>query len=941
MTAKPSLPVRGREEELSRVRSRLEEVTSGVGVVVIIEGRAGLGKTSLLDACESLAVDMSFRVGRGAAEPGRSVVDLEALLDALFDGEDPLVARSALSGLHISPEQTFWLMHDLQALIEEAALRNPLLICLDDLQWAGSSCALAMRNLPQRLASLPVAWVLAFRPNQGPPAVVDAKNELLESGAEFISLSPLDRNAAAELAADVLGAEPDDELLEKTERVHGSPFLLVEFFRGLQEEGIVSVTSGRARLLEDRVPRRISDSIQQRLSRMSPDAERLATVAASLGRRFSLRDLCDMTGMPGADLVEPVQELMDADIFADLDGELAFGHDLIREGARNSSPSAVRRGLDRQAVDVLLARGALPVEVAQQLAASADSGDDVAIATLLDAADALATTDPTAAADLAGRALELAPTRHPLRGPLVAQRAVSMFAAGLADEAVRFADTALRQNLPSEGEARVRRTIAGMFDISPDVRADNVRRALALPVLSAETRALLWASLFHNLVVAVRTEEAFLLRDKARDAIDASASSAGLFAFQLAESGLQYQLSNFGEALELLEAAARDGLPSEDDPRQHLADNFRASFLSALDRFEEAFGVADGNVAAAQRNRQNWALRMFETWRGRQLLQMGQLDGCATMLEGRFSAGEAHRIVGMLEAPTVVALGKLKMHTGDDKGAREVVEIAKIMLNASAPGVQRHALWYLALHAMYEDNPAEAHRWLCAGGEKERLAIFPLFPFETTDDPHLVRIAVAAGDDELAQKTLAQAGRRSELNPKVPSLRATALHAAGIYTGNIREIESAVAIFGEGPRPLALASALEDLGRLKIGAGAISEAVAAFDRALTITAGTGASWDAARLRRRLRKLGVRRRIAFREGRTTGLDALTAAELAVAQLAADGSTNREIAEKLFISPHTVNTHLRHIFEKLGIKSRVVLSKVVGDVEASKVGETHLG
>jgi hypothetical protein len=148
---------------------------------VLVEGRAGLGKTRLLDACASLASGMSFRVGRGMAEPGRSVVDLEALLDAMFDGQDPLVARHALSALHSSPEQTFWLLHDLQALLEEAALANPMLICLDDVQWAGSRFALAMRQLPQRLASLPVAWVMAFRPNQGPPAVVEAKQVLLDT----------------------------------------------------------------------------------------------------------------------------------------------------------------------------------------------------------------------------------------------------------------------------------------------------------------------------------------------------------------------------------------------------------------------------------------------------------------------------------------------------------------------------------------------------------------------------------------------------------------------------------------------------------------------------------------------------------------------------------------------------------------------------------------
>ncbi len=603
MDGRAALPLRGRQEELSRVQKRLEEVRSGVGAVVVVEGRAGLGKTRLLDACASLASGLSFRVGRGMAEPGRSVVDLQALLDAMFDGEDPLVARHALSSLHTSPEQTFWLLHDLQALLEEAALANPLLIGLDDLQWAGTSLALAIRQLPQRLASLPVAWVMAFRPNQGHPAAVEAKLELLKAGGEFISLGPLDREAVADVAADVLGAEPDEQLLERAERVHGSPFLLVEFFRGLQDEGIVSVASGRATLLDDRVPNRVTDSIHRRLSRMSPEAERVATVAASLGRR----------GIALTELLEPVRDLLDADIFTDTDGHLAFGHDLIREGARSSSPSAVRRGLDRQAVDVLLARGALPVEVAQQLATSAEPGDDIAIATLLEAANTLGVTDPSAAADLTGRALELAPARHPLRGPLVARRAISMFAAGLADDARRFADTALRQSLPPEEEARVRWTIAGMFNISPDIRADNARRALALPELSAETRALLWASLFHNLVVAVRTDEALAVREKARHAVAPTESGTGSFALEVAESALQYQLSRFEQALDVLDRAQPLSFPDEEDARHRLADTFRASELIALDRFEEAFQVADESVATAQRNRQNWALGMSET----------------------------------------------------------------------------------------------------------------------------------------------------------------------------------------------------------------------------------------------------------------------------------------------------------------------------------------
>jgi DNA-binding CsgD family transcriptional regulator len=102
---------------------------------------------------------------------------------------------------------------------------------------------------------------------------------------------------------------------------------------------------------------------------------------------------------------------------------------------------------------------------------------------------------------------------------------------------------------------------------------------------------------------------------------------------------------------------------------------------------------------------------------------------------------------------------------------------------------------------------------------------------------------------------------------------------------------------------------------------------AAFDRALVINTGTGANWDAARVRRLFRRLGVRRRVVPGSRPKTGWEALSTPELAVASLAAEGYTDRDIAEKLFVSPHTVNTHRRHLFEKLGVNSRLALSRIV--------------
>ena len=125
---------------------------------------------------------------------------------------------------------------------------------------------------------------------------------------------------------------------------------------------------------------------------------------------------------------------------------------------------------------MLLAAGAFPVEVATQLASSAAPGDEVAITTLMKASDALASTDPAHAAGLARHALDLAAGHHPLRGPLVARVAVLLHAAARSDQAMAFADGALRQVLPAEQEAEVRLSIGTLFSISPDVRAESCRR---------------------------------------------------------------------------------------------------------------------------------------------------------------------------------------------------------------------------------------------------------------------------------------------------------------------------------------------------------------------------------------------------------------------------------------------------------------------------------
>jgi DNA-binding CsgD family transcriptional regulator len=168
---------------------------------------------------------------------------------------------------------------------------------------------------------------------------------------------------------------------------------------------------------------------------------------------------------------------------------------------------------------------------------------------------------------------------------------------------------------------------------------------------------------------------------------------------------------------------------------------------------------------------------------------------------------------------------------------------------------------------------------------------------------------------------------RSQQNPNVPSLAASAAHARGLAEGNLVDLAHAIELFVCGPRPLTVAAAVEDFGVRSVESGATQQAVDAFGRALALYAGAGAAWDAARLRGRLRALGVRRRLVGPQRPRNGWEALTDSELEVARLVAQGFTNREAAERLFVSHYTISGHLRSIYAKLNVNSRVELTRLV--------------
>ena len=170
------------------------------------------------------------------------------------------------------------------------------------------------------------------------------------------------------------------------------------------------------------------------------------------------------------------------------------------------------------------------------------------------------------------------------------------------------------------------------------------------------------------------------------------------------------------------------------------------------------------------------------------------------------------------------------------------------------------------------------------------------------------------------------------MNPGVRTIAANAAHARGLISGDEEDFALATELFEGGPRPLALASVLEDLGTLRLKRAAQPGGVEALERALALYGEAEAAADIRRVRSQLREHGIHRRaMTARERPSTGWAAMTDSELAVARLVARGHTNREVAQQLFVSPHTVNSHLRRIFAKLDVNSRVALTGLVADCD----------
>ncbi len=946
-------PTVGREAELEQLHVALDVLASGESICAAVEGEPGIGKTRLLADLRRRAEDRGYLVLSGSATEFERDLPFSLWVDALDayvasqelgldDGWAdeladvlPSLRRSTDRARTSVSDERYRAHRAVRKLLELLAADRPLVVVLDDLHWSDGASIELLGALLRRPADAAILLALAFRPRQAPPRLAAA---LATPSVRRITLEQLSEAQATEL----LGELDPQAAAAIYRHGGGNPFYLEQLARAGDGATLVAAHGG---VDTAGVPAAVAASLAEELASLSAVDRALLEGAAVAGEPFEPDLAATIAELSPSEGLTALDALLELDLVrpTQVPRRFVFRHPLVRRAVYESAPGGWRLAAHARAATELAARGAAPAERAHHVEQSAAPGDEEAIDLLFAAGAAAAARAPAVAARWFESTLRLLRASD--------------------DERQVDVRVALASALRAVGELeRCRSTLLEAIELLPPDARDRQVELIAL-----------CAAVEHWLG---RHEDAHQRLARAWDDLpDRSTAAAAALQIELAVDGL-YELDfeqtaamsraalATARALEdgALIAAAASALCLGETAAGHVdaARGYRAEAQLEVDRLSDAelaprlealfyLGWAETyleNYAEAVARFERGLQIARATGNGRLLVPMmlgknftfemtGRLaeaiECCETALEAVRLSDSPHELYRAL-----FELGWTLYYAGDLEGAiaafEESLRVDRRLAGATIPNAGGGPGWGLGV-ALFDAGEVERGRSILLelGGED----VARTMPVERCFDWESLTLAeLAVGNTAEADAYARRAEQdAAQLGLQLPAALAGRARAAVLLAGGepleaarvaARSAEAAAAV---GARlHAAFSRGLE--GRALAAGGAKPEAIAILRRAESELDACGSIRVRDEMRRELRRLGARSepRGPAASG-DSGLASLTKRELEIAKLATDRKTNPEIAAELFLSGKTVESHMRNIFNKLGVSSRVEVARTV--------------
>jgi ATP/maltotriose-dependent transcriptional regulator MalT len=954
----------GRAEEVLAIDRTLSELGQGGSAAIEVAGEPGIGKTRLLAELASRADALGYLVLSGSASELEAGLPFWVFVDALdeyvaaleprrLDAVDddvlselatifPALAPRASVRAAVVPQTRYRTYRAVRELLERLTAIKPLVIVLDDFHWADPASVELLGTLLRRPPEAAVLITLAVRPRQAPDRLSTALERAHRLGTlQRLPLGPLTREQAQDLLGDTVEEAVSGELYSES---GGNPFYLEQLARSLGRVGGAGSATAQPSLAGLDVPAAVAGALAEEFALLSGEARLVLQGAAVAGDPFRPELAAAAANTSEAAALDALDALLRLDLVrqTDVPRRFRFRHPLVRRAVERSTPAGWRLGAHERCAAALEGQGASAAERAHHVALAGRQGDMAAVTVLREAGETAAQRAPASAAVWFGDALRLLPETAPaeLRVELLLARARALAATGQFAQG-HSAMLESFQLVPSEAVAlRVRLTTAcaGVEHLLGRHNHAHVRLVSAMESLpdqaspaAAELMIALAMDGFSSMDYGRMREWAQRAMTTALALGDrplAAAATAVLAFASAADGAIAVAETRRREAAAIVADLSDHELALHLDTAVHLAG---ADLY--LDCYQEAEAHADRAMAVGLATGQSELVPLAYSILGQVKMLRGQLAEAADLLDnavdGARLSGNVQALAGNLlnRSLTAVAAGDIDLALST---AQEAVELTDGLDQSMvcAAGVA------MATALLESANPGRAVDVLLRSSGGEELPLLPGV-WRARSLELLTRCLLALGRQEEAARAASLAEiLAARLTLRVArSMADRALAAVALTSGTpdmaAQQALASAVTADEVGMPVEAALSRTLTGRALAQAGKPERAVAQLWQAAEQLEACGAFRFRAAAEFELRRLGQRIHRRTRPGdlHRSGVQSLTSRELEVARLVVDRRTNPEIAEALFLSPKTVETHLRHLFHKLDVSSRAEVARVV--------------